>query len=790
MFERFKPLHCLKRFQKKKKRKSEWFDKDCYQAKKESRRKLRLFRKSRSEEDRILYVESRKMYKLLLKNKKRTFRKEKADALTKEIHNSAQFWKQLRNMGYGGKDVVNNNISVGDWFEHFKKVFQSNSEDNNETSNVGIDISEDVDSFLNKPISKKEVADAINNLKIGKACGIDGVTAEMLKAGGEDVEMFLTILFNTIFDKGVYPKEWAKAIIVPIHKKGDHGNVDNYRGVSLLSIISKCFTSILNTRLSSWLETNELISDCQAGFCKSHSTIDHIFTLYAVVQKCMSKKGRKLYVAFVDFKKSFDSVRHNKLLECMKDQGVNGKFFVCLKGMYYSLLSCVRYNHELSEMFECPIGVRQGCSLSPTLFSMFMNQLSDQIKRRGKHGVQLSPDMIELFILLFADDVALLSTTPSGLQNQLNILQKCCDEMKLYVNIDKTKIMVFRKGGFLGRREKWFYRGERLEVVQNYCYLGFNFTTKVSVKKGTMHLAAKGKKATVQLCRVFQKYKEMSPNTFFKIFDVKIQPVLLYSSEVWGLHRLDSVEKVHLMACKRFLGVPIKSPNKMVYGDLGRYPLYINAYVSCLRYWFRILQMEKERLPYKAYLMLLNLDNNGKNCWASKVRMILCDTGFNVVWLQQSVGNVKMFLRAFKQRLVDLFIQEWDGSIRHSDRYDTYRSFKTLFEKEKYVYYMDMFCFRAAITQLRFNVLPLNNNMHRYSESIRDKHCKFCRNKIENEKHFLFECSAYDDLRTKFLKDSAELPMDVLLTSTNMHLTHDVSRFVFHAMKRKNLLKL
>jgi len=130
--------------------------------------------------------------------------------------------------------------------------------------------------------------------------------------------------------------------------------------------------------------------------------------------------------------------------------------------------------------------------------------------------------------------------------------------MKLNVNVEKTKIMVFRKGGHLGRREQWVFGDKKLDVVNNYCYLGFNFTTMASTKKGTEHLVIKGKKAAAQLNRAFQKYQEMTAYTYFKIFDAKIQSVLMYSSEIWGLSKLDHLEKVHMLACKRFLGVPVR----------------------------------------------------------------------------------------------------------------------------------------------------------------------------------------------------------------------------------------
>ena len=118
-----------------------------------------------------------------------------------------------------------------------------------------------------------------------------------------------------------------------------------------------------------------------------------------------------------------------------------------------------------------------------------------------------------------------------------------------------------------------------MEVVNKYSYLGFVFTTALVVKQGTYYLVAKGKKAVFNLCTSFEICKEMTKETFFKMFDSKIQSVLLYSSEIWGLHRLDSTERVHLLACKRYLGLSIRTPNKMVYGELGRFPLFVASYV-------------------------------------------------------------------------------------------------------------------------------------------------------------------------------------------------------------------
>ena len=204
--------------------------------------------------------------------------------------------------------------------------------------------------------------------------------------------------------------------------------------------------------------------------------------------------------------------------------------------------------------------------------------------------------IVELFILVFADDAALLATTPYGLQNQLNLLKAYCDRLHMEVNRDKTKVMVFRKGGYLSKHEKWYYDGVEMEVVNKYHYLGFVFTTTLSVKQGTDNLVAKCKKAVFNLYTSFQKRREITKETFFKIFDSKIQSLFLYSSEIWGIHILDSIERVHLISCKRYLGVPIRTPNKMVYGELGTYPLFIASYVRCIKYCFSLTVYGTEQI--------------------------------------------------------------------------------------------------------------------------------------------------------------------------------------------------
>ena len=128
-----------------------------------------------------------------------------------------------------------------------------------------------------------------------------------------------------------------------------------------------------------------------------------------------------------------------------------------------------------------------------------------------------------------------------------------------------------------------------------------------------------------------------------------------------------------MLACKRFLGVPLKAPNKAVYGELGRFPLVVNSQLRCIKYWFKLLQMSNERLPKQAYLMLVTLDKNGKRCLDTKVRELSSKTEFFFVWLIQGVQHLRLFIKELRQRLVDIFVQEWTGAIRGKERYCLYK---------------------------------------------------------------------------------------------------------------------
>ena len=148
------------------------------------------------------------------------------------------------------------------------------------------------------------------------------------------------------------------------------------------------YTRILDTRLSSYVETDNVISNEQVGYREGFSLTEHIFTLHSLIQRQFSN-DRKLYVAFVDYKKMFDSINREGLFKILKKIGVQGKLFNALQSIYHNVDACVRDGNDLSDVFNCPTGLKQGCLCSPKLCIIVLNEISKALNKRSEHGIQL-----------------------------------------------------------------------------------------------------------------------------------------------------------------------------------------------------------------------------------------------------------------------------------------------------------------------------------------------------------------------------------------------------------------
>ena len=161
-------------------------------------------------------------------------------------------------------DLDENNVAFDKAFlEEVKQEVKSNEQDPSSIANE-----------LDEPISYKEVADAIQAQKNGKAAGIDGLVSEIIKYGGESIERAVWRMCEEMFRLEHIPRDWARGIIFPLHKEGDPRVPDNYRGITLLSVVGKIYAMVLNNRVKRWCEERNVLVDEQAGFRMRRSTVD------------------------------------------------------------------------------------------------------------------------------------------------------------------------------------------------------------------------------------------------------------------------------------------------------------------------------------------------------------------------------------------------------------------------------------------------------------------------------------------------------------------------------------
>ena len=203
----------------------------------------------------------------------------------------------------------------------------------------------------------------------------------------------LLIFFNIVFNTGCVPHEWCLGTIRPLYKnKGSVNDPDNNRGITLLSCTSKLFTSCLNNRLS---------------------------------------KYKRIYCAFIDYRKAFDTIHRSLLWQKLQMYNVDGKFFDVITSMYNQAKSCIRKGEMMSEYFNCNIGVRQGDNISPLLFSLFINDFTSYIGARYQ-GLDISESCcpsirnddciiyLKQFALLYVDDTIVLAENECELQLALD----------------------------------------------------------------------------------------------------------------------------------------------------------------------------------------------------------------------------------------------------------------------------------------------------------------------------------------------------------------------------------
>ena len=245
------------------------------------------------------------------------------------------------------------------------------------------------------------------------------------------------------------------ANIVTLYKnKGDRGDCNNCRGISLLSVVGKVFAWVTLTCLQSL----QVYPESQCGFRAGRSTVDMIFSLCQLQEKCREQQ-QPLFLAFVDLTKGFDLVSRRGLFKILQKIGCPPNLLAIITSFHQDMQSTVCFNGATSNAFPVSSGVKQACVLAPTLFGIFFSMLlqytfvdctesvyvptrsDDKLFNITRLCAKTKAYVVLIWELLFADDTALTSHSEEGLQHLADKLSHACKEFGLTISLRKTNIL-------------------------------------------------------------------------------------------------------------------------------------------------------------------------------------------------------------------------------------------------------------------------------------------------------------------------------------------------------------
>ena len=229
------------------------------------------------------------------------------------------------------------------------------------------------------------------------------------------------------------------------------------------------------------------------------------------------------------------------------------------------------------------------------------------------------------------------------------------------------------------------------------------------------------------------------------MFDSFVGSILSNSCEVWGFGKCKSIERSHLKFCKAVLKVKSSTCTLGVYGNIGRYPLYIQRYVRIIKFWCHIVLLDNILVTY-FYNNMVEVCNKGATNWAGNVKSLLYNYGFSYVWNNPHAVSLSTFHLVFKERVID--------DLFRISPMVLYKEFKSGLEHERYLDLLP-YKLRIGISQFRLSANQLRIVTGRYSHNRIDRSMRLCtrcdRSDIEDEYHFVIICPAYSHLGQKYI---------------------------------------
>ena len=533
--------------------------------------------------------ESRKLFKKALNDCKVNELREVSLSVEEKYRDKDMktFWKEIKSMSNKVKfsKLIDGETDVRNIIDIFNKKFLIEENIQNHEIEESSLLAKIRTEWVNGrkmylKISSHTLKKYIQRLKVG--VGHDGIHSTFLKHASDRFLDNVAHLVNACFSHVCIITDLLKGTINPTIKdlKGNCAESGNYRPV----MQSSCLLKIIEMHLLSILEEKITFNMRQFGFEKATSTTDACFVLKEVIHKYTKKKG-KVFSAFIDLSKAFDRVDHFILGNMLLERNVPVDVVMILMNYLRNQSAKIVWDGESGDYFAIDKGVRQGGILSPFLFKLYIDGI---IKSIDEMNIGCKLGHVRINILAYADDLVLISDTQEHLEKMYIKLLGNIEELKLLVNRNKSKCVIFENSRFGNQIAELRLGNDVLENVNNYRYLGHVIERNLNDAKDIEYRL---NQFYARFNSTYRKFKKVSIETFMYLFNAYCLPdygLALWNSEFFNQNIFNVFEIAFHRALKKIVGAPNMSSNH----DVAEYcnQLLFKHYVTFLqcRYFKRI----------------------------------------------------------------------------------------------------------------------------------------------------------------------------------------------------------
>ena len=385
-------------------------------------------------------------------------------------------------------------------------------------------------------VTPELVAKKIKAMKDNKSPGVDGIPPKLLMETVEQISIPLARVFNLSLKEGVVPFEWKEANIIPLFKKGSRNKSENYRPVSLTSVICKLLERLIKDHMVDFLVKHKLLYSSQHGFLKERSCLTNMLCFLEEITKWIDV-GSPVDIIYLDFQKAFDKMPHQRLLLKLKAHGIGDSITDWIKQWLADRRQQVVVDGEVSNWKSVLSGVPQGSVLGPILFLIYIKDLDDSITSN---------------ILKFADDTKLFRKVNTDgdkqhLQNDLDRLVKWSEKWQMLFNFGKCKCLHTGHGNL---NVNYKMGDTVLGTTVKEKDLGVTISADMKVSEQCGIAASKGNKI-LGLIRRNITYK--GKKLIIPLYKAIVRPHLEYCIQAWRPYRkkdIDTLERIQRRATK------------------------------------------------------------------------------------------------------------------------------------------------------------------------------------------------------------------------------------------------